>query len=188
MRWLVVSSIILLTIAALCFAMTTYVITDFNWRPVEMPIPGAGRTIVAPFEITTGGRFMLEAAVPSAEKEPDAAWPEKLNCNFELRIHNRYAFQLTKQIRSLSHSGSAGVQYYTAEDIALPRGEDYQLELKSTGPNPFFAERGGMITLTRFERTTETFLLGGLLRSGGWTSLVIGLALAIAAAFTRQIR
>lgn len=58
-------TILALLISAASFATTTYIETDWNWRPVVMPLPGPGLQVETVFDIVTSGEFELEADVPA---------------------------------------------------------------------------------------------------------------------------
>jgi len=169
-------SLFSLLISALSFAATTYIETDSNWRPVELPLPGPGLEVGTAFDIVTAGRFELEMEVPQG-KTPSAEIPP-VRCDLQLTLDGPSAFRVVRRITLLEHIGEYGfgkINLYSSPPIELPRRGAYEIRLANHGTQPVFGDLGAMVILTRYEKPTEAYLRGVLLRGTGWSALAFGL-------------
>lgn len=75
--------------------------------------------------------------------------------------------------------GRGSTDLYSADpEVALQRGS-YTLRVQNRAATQPFADRGAMLTLTRFEHPTEFYLQGVLFRGIGWAGLICGLAVGV---------
>lgn len=179
MRALRIIAFAVLVGSALAFATVVYVNDQWNWEPVQVPIPGPGLAVADPFEITTGGRFAIDATVPVADK-PGFGLPESppVACQLDVQIDGPNALRATIPIVQFRSSGGypAGKteSFSSGKYFELSRGR-YDFRLTNRGTTTPFGDRGATVSLTRFERPTEFYLQGVLLRGFGWFGLIAGI-------------
>src|SRR5262245_49588287 len=75
----------LLGLSSLAFAAALYWNSDWNWAPVQIPLPGPGLTVDEPFEIATSGTYRFEAMVPIFSKAAIEELPPA-SCRLEVSI------------------------------------------------------------------------------------------------------
>ena len=183
-RALRVGAFLLLAASAGAFALSTYVTSDSNWRPVDLPLPGPGLETATPFAITTSGKFRLEvtalAPVNAAELSTD---PPSVGCDLEIHVSRDGRVVARQAITVLEYAGEYrfGKTYeFVGPTLRLSRGQ-YELRLTNHGSTDPFGGRGAAVSLSRFEGPTEAYLRSMLVRFLGWSALVVGLFIAIAA-------
>ena len=186
MRFVRVLSLVALLIATLSFAATTYFENESNWRPVELPLPGPGLEVAAPFEIATAGRFELEVQVPQARTS--SADLTLVHCDLQVILDGPHKLHVVHRITELRRGGSydyGKIDLYESRSLTLERSGDYQIHVANKGSQQPFGERGAVVALTRYEHPTEAYLRGVLLRAIGWIALASGL---IGAVLSRERR
>ena len=177
-------STLFFALAAIGFALTSYVFSDWNIRPCALPLPGPGYAVASPFIITTSGKFQLEADVPrpSNYKEP-VALPELPPIPVDLRLQIEQSGKSVADIHvtSLRHVGTysfGNVDLYSAQPaVQLTRGE-YEIRLAAQGPTP--APVGGAIVyFSRVSHPTEAFLAASFVRWASWAAFMAAVALLL---------
>jgi|GEM_PF-1780207 len=186
MRMLRIVAFALLAGSTVAFATVVYVNSDWNWAPVQVPLPGPALAVAYPFEITTGGRFTIDATVPvdeEAKSGPGLPESPPVACQLEVQIEGSNRFRTTIPIVQFRSSGGYGFgkteSFSSDRDVELSRGT-YDFRLINRGTTSPFGERGAMVTFTRFELPTEFYLRGVLLRGFGWFGLIAGIIAACA--------
>ena len=169
-------------LAAVGFALTSYVFSDWNIRPATLPLPGSGHAVASPFSITTSGEFRLEVEVPRpADYKEPVSLPElpaiPVSLRMQIEQSGRSAANLF--ITSLRHAGAysfGNVDFYYAEPaIRLPRGEyDIRLVALEPAPSPV---GGAIVHFSRVSRPTEAFLAAAFVRWVSWAALIAGVVL-----------
>jgi len=180
MRFLRVLAFSSLITAALAFAATTYFASDWNWRPVEMPMPGANVEIEDRFEIANGGNFELEVSVPTPIPSIAMEDMPPVACDLRVAIRGPAGFAADRNVSMFRLGGRSNFDLYHASELSLPARGRYEIRLANRGVSQPFGERGAMIALTRYEQPTEAFLRALFLRYLGWAGLVFGMVFALA--------
>jgi hypothetical protein len=148
-----------------------YVDTEWNWRPVELPVPGARLAVSDFFEIATPGKFMVEVMVPGPPTD-------QLRCDLTLTISGP-SQSVSKHMAALRHGGSIGsmgVELYSGEYFELKTAGRHNLRLGAGSGPADLERRGALFRVTRYERPTEAFLFGQLQRGAGFGALVLATA------------
>jgi hypothetical protein len=169
-----------------------YVNSEWNWAPVRSPLLGPALAVASPFEITTGGKFTIQADVPVAEAAnsgPGLPESPPAACQLEVRIEGSNGFRATIPIVRFTSSGGYPFgkteSFSSGQDVELSRGS-YVFRLINRGTTTPFGERGAMVTFTRFLHPTESYLQGVLLRGVGWFGLIVGIVAACASELTAK--
>ncbi|BCT93677.1 hypothetical protein LYSHEL_27040 [Lysobacter helvus] len=178
-RWL---SIVCFALSAVGFALTTYVFSDWNQAPADLPLPGPGYSVAEPFHLATGGKFELRASVPVMVADREVGTPPSpppIPTNLRLVIEQGEITKVDMPIVEMGHMGRyvfGKVDSYVARPVVtLPRG-DYVIRL--TGLGNAVAPRGGaMLSLERAGDPTTAVLLSGLTRMASACAFVLGLGL-----------
>ncbi|HEX3071117.1 MAG TPA: hypothetical protein VHX14_21305 [Thermoanaerobaculia bacterium] len=169
----------MLAASSLSFAGAFYLASSWNWAPVELPIPGPALSVEEGFDITTSGSFRFEASVPM--KSADTAIEDLPPVSSDLEISIARPGTPTRKfvITKFRAGGRGSTDLYSADvEIALQRGS-YTLRVQNRAVTQPFADRGAVLTLTRFVHPTEFYLQGVLFRGIGWVGLICGLAMGV---------
>jgi len=175
-----------LVASSLAFAAAFYFASDWNWAPAQLPVPGPGLAVEVPFEITTPGKFHIEARVPVRTRDIAIEDLPMVSCRLDISIElddssTRQTFVITE-----FRAGGRGAldEYYARPEVTLKRGS-YVLTVRNAASLSPFASTGGMLTFTRFMHPTEFYLQGVLLRGIGFGGLLLGISLGLYAFRTK---
>ena len=175
-----------LTLSAACFALSTY-----GGSPAKAALPGPGLETADLFSVTTSARYRLEALVPSKGPRP-LALPAlaAIPCKLLVTLEGPEGFKSEQTITALAHAGDfawgkTDIYVATTEPIELKSGS-YTFRLANLGAPGELQERGAMVTFGTFERPTEAYLQGTLVRGAGWLFLAVGVASALWSSMRRQ--
>jgi hypothetical protein len=178
-RTLRLVSLLMLVASSLSFAASVYIASSWSWAPVELPLPGPALSVDETFDVTTSGTYRFEASVPIIS--PDAAMKDlpPVPSNLEVSIAPEDA-PPRKYTLTIFRADSRGpTDLYIAEpQVALQRGA-YTLRVQNKGVTQPFADRGAVLTLTRFVYPTEFYLQGVLFRGIGWVGLLCGVTVGV---------
>jgi hypothetical protein len=185
----VIVAMILLVGSSCAFASAFYFASDWNWAPAVLPLPGPGLEVQVRFEITTSGKFRLQATVPTASPTTAIEDLPTVPCRLEMSVARPDSpAGRSIAITSFHSIGRGEFDLYAADpELTLSRGE-YVLTLRNLGPSAPFSDKGVMLELTRFFHPTEFYLQGVLLRGLGWFGLVSGVIVAACAAMRSSER
>jgi hypothetical protein len=176
---------IALAVSAITFSVDVYITSDWNRTPIMLPLPGPGLEVAAPFTVTTGGNFRLEAQVPSkpeAQVSGDMRALPPIRCKFNIFLEGLDGFKSQSVIEELTHSGeiqSEKMSLFSSGGLTVPQGGGYSFRLANLGCGDPLQFRGGMVMLTRYDRPTERYLGAQLSRAIGWLTLIIGIICAV---------
>ena len=176
-----VCSVVSLLIACGAFIIATYVDTDWNREPIQLPLPAAGVEVSSFFQISTPGSFHLRVETPAiAAEQNDAA------CNLLVVIASSSGRRIAMHVDHLRLAGSMGrIELWESQALRILRPGDYDISLSNRGAT-LFADRGAMVILEREYPPTETYLRMSLTRGLGWLALVVGVLTAVLAATMRR--
>jgi len=178
-RTLRLASLLVLMASSLSFAAAVYISSSWNWAPVELPIPGPGRSVVEAFEVTTSGTFQFEASVPMASADIAMEDLPMVPSHLEASIGLEGATPRTYTLTSFRAGGRGSTDLYDAgPQVTLQRGS-YTLRVQNKGTAQPFGDRVALLTLTRFVHPTEFYLQGVLFRGLGWVGLLCGVTLGV---------
>lgn len=181
-RGMSTSAFAFLLISALAFAAAPYLGSEWNWAPAHLPAPGAGLSVEMPFEIATGGKFHVEAGIPTRSREVAVGDRSAIACRLDVSIDSDDSSKSHKfTITEFRLGGRGALDIYDSRpEVTLGRGR-YVLVIRNAASVNSFASTGGMLTFTRFVHPTEYYLQGVLLRGLAWCGLVAGIVAALSA-------
>lgn len=152
-----------------------------NNEAVRLAYPGPGFTVADSLHLATGGRFALQVATPATAQElqqSDREQPD-VPCDLEVTLRGNNGFTINRRISSFHNGGwHSDNLFYPQELFVLPRGGDYELELRSNGGGGVFAERGAVVTLQRWEDVGSA-IGWGLAVWIGYASLVCAVVVCV---------
>lgn len=168
-------------LAAIGFALTSYVFSDWNFRPAILPFPGPGHAVATSFNITTSGTFRLEFDVPRpADYEESVDMPNLPPIPVDLRLQVEQSGKSIADIhvtslRQMGEYAFGNIDMYVAQPaVPLARGE-YDVRLTAQGSTP--APVGGAIVyFSRDTPDTEAFLAASFVRWASWAAFIAAVA------------
>jgi hypothetical protein len=165
-------------------AAAIYLRSDANWKPVLLPVPGAGLEVASGFDLATAGAFTLQFAVPVqvAGVVSEPAQTAEIPCTLLLSIRDGKGLGIERTLRSLRHVGSYAfgrVELYESDVVELPARGSYSFRLRSNAEIPLFQANGAAVALIRHARGADWMIGGVLLRSFGFLLLLVGLAISL---------
>lgn len=169
-------ALLMLTASALGFSGAFYLASDWNWTPVKLPAPGPGLSVEEIFDITTPGKFRLEASVPTSAGTALENLPVVIS-DLEVAVERRGTAPRTYFVKQFRAGARGATDSYSSEtELNLQRGT-YALRVRNRGTAQPFGDRGALLSFTRFVHPKEFYLQGVLLRGIGWFGLVGGVLL-----------
>jgi hypothetical protein len=175
-------------LSSLAFAGAFYWASDWNWAPLQVPLPGPGLVVEETFKITTSGKFELEASVPVTRSTSAVNDPQVVPCRIEASVTHNGAVSTKIVVSEFRASGRGSMDTFTGEParIDLTPGS-YVLKVRNAGSSQPFGDRGALLRLTRFVHPTEFYLQGVILRALGWCGLVLGVTITVVSEIRNHI-
>jgi hypothetical protein len=181
LRFLRRFALLALFLSAASFARLFYSGSDYEWCPVNLPIPGPGLAVTSRFTIATPGEFWIEVDSPRTSVQVGAPEPPPVKCDLRLAIEGPDHNAIGQSIQTLSWCGFGNLDIYrTNMSHKLHRSGDYTFRLLNQGDSKFFATQGASVRFTRFRKPTEWYMGNLFLKAIGKCLLLLGVLSGLA--------
>ena len=163
-----------------CLAFAIYLRSAEEWRPVEVPMPGAGLQVAMPFYLRAPGRFQLMVTVPELPAHVGAFRERSsVECNILISVEGPAGMRSEQAVRSFRHAAEyqfGGVHMYAGGEIALPAKGDYTFRISNASEVPLFRNNGALLSVERLAEPKEWMVGTTLARRVGFALLLASAA------------